>query len=151
MARERLDFLCSECGAGYSKWQGQCPGCEAWNSIEAAPAGLAVSVSKSRKRTVGYAGTAAEVLKLSEVNLDDMPRLATGSDEFDRVLGGGLMPGSVVLVGGDPGIGKSTLLLQTLCRMGRASANRPCYCRRSAAWEPTTRRSTSPARSRHSR
>jgi len=118
MARERLDFLCSECGAGYSKWQGQCPGCEAWNSIEAAPAGLAVSVSKSRKRTVGYAGTAAEVLKLSEVNLDDMPRLATGSDEFDRVLGGGLMPGSVVLVGGDPGIGKSTLLLQTLCRMG---------------------------------
>lgn len=118
MARERLDFLCSECGAGYSKWQGQCPACDAWNSIEAAPAGLALAAPKKRKRTVGYAGTAAGVLRLSDVDLADQPRLATGSDEFDRVLGGGLVPGSVVLVGGDPGIGKSTLLLQTLCRMG---------------------------------
>jgi DNA repair protein RadA/Sms len=118
MARERLDFLCSECGAGYSKWQGQCPACEAWNSIEAAPAGLALAAPKKRKRTVGYAGAAAGVLRLSDVDLADQPRLATGSDEFDRVLGGGLVPGSVVLVGGDPGIGKSTLLLQTLCRMG---------------------------------
>jgi DNA repair protein RadA/Sms len=118
MARERLDFLCSECGAGYSKWQGQCPACAAWNSIEAAPAGLALAAPKKRKRTVGYAGTAAGVLRLSDVDLADQPRLATGSDEFDRVLGGGLVPGSVVLVGGDPGIGKSTLLLQTLCRMG---------------------------------
>jgi DNA repair protein RadA/Sms len=118
MARERLDFLCSECGAGYSKWQGQCPACEAWNSIEAAPAGLALATPKKRRRTVGYAGAAAGVLRLSDVDLADQPRLATGSDEFDRVLGGGLVPGSVVLVGGDPGIGKSTLLLQTLCRMG---------------------------------
>ena len=118
MARERLDFLCSECGAGYSKWQGQCPACDAWNSIEAAPAGLALAAPKKRKRTVGYAGAAAGVLRLSDGDPADQPRLATGSDEFDRVLGGGLVPGSVVLVGGDPGIGKSTLLLQTLCRMG---------------------------------
>ena len=118
MARERLDYLCSECGEGFSKWQGQCPQCHAWNSIEAAPAGLAVSAPKAGKRKVGYAGAQAEVLRLDQVDLDDVPRLDTASEEFDRVLGGGLVPGSVVLVGGDPGIGKSTLLLQTLCRMG---------------------------------
>jgi DNA repair protein RadA/Sms len=118
MARERLDYLCRECGAGFSKWQGQCPQCEAWNSVEAAPAGVAPIATGGRARSVGYAGAAAEVLKLADVDLADMPRLATGSGEFDRVLGGGLVPGSVVLVGGDPGIGKSTLLLQTLCRMG---------------------------------
>ena len=118
MARERLDYLCSECGEGFSKWQGQCPQCHAWNSIEAAPAGLAVSAPKASKRKVGYAGAQAEVLRLDQVDLDDVPRLATASEELDRVLGGGLVPGSVVLVGGDPGIGKSTLLLQTLCRMG---------------------------------
>ena len=118
MARERLDFLCRDCGAGFSKWQGQCPQCEAWNSIEQAPPGVTPLGAKGTPRSVGYAGVAAEVLRLADVDLADVPRLATGSDEFDRVLGGGLVPGSVVLVGGDPGIGKSTLLLQTLCRMG---------------------------------
>jgi len=114
MARDRIAFLCRDCGSGYSKWQGQCPQCQAWNTIEAAPK----SVSGTG-RTVGYAGVLPEVQALDEVALDDLPRLLTGSSEFDRVLGGGLVPGSVVLVGGDPGIGKSTLLLQTLCLMGK--------------------------------
>ncbi|HEY5790266.1 MAG TPA: DNA repair protein RadA [Gammaproteobacteria bacterium] len=118
MARERLAYLCRDCGAGFTKWQGQCPQCQAWNSIDAAPPGVAPAAGKARNNAVGYAGVLPEVLTLAEVSLDELPRLATGSGEFDRVLGGGLVPGSVVLVGGDPGIGKSTLLLQTLCRMG---------------------------------
>ncbi|MCH8550956.1 MAG: DNA repair protein RadA [Natronospirillum sp.] len=108
-------FVCTECGAEYSKWQGQCSECKTWNTIqEFRPAKATVAA-----RRQGFAGTLAEVRQLSEVDLAEVPRLSTGINEFDRVLGGGLVPGSAVLVGGHPGAGKSTLLLQTLCALAR--------------------------------
>jgi len=102
-------YFCSECGAESLKWQGQCGACGAWNTLREAPAGSA-SVrleGKSRKPAA-----AAEVVRLNEVAAQPDERLPTGLAEFDRVLGGGLVKGSVVLLGGDPGIGKSTILLQ---------------------------------------
>ena len=103
MSRSSASYVCRECGGHTLKWQGQCPACGAWNSLEAgAPA------PKSR---TGYAGE-LKGLRLADVEQTDIERVPTGIGEFDRVLGGGLVAGSVVLIGGDPGIGKSTLLLQ---------------------------------------
>lgn len=102
MAKSAVAFVCSECGGSSPKWVGQCPGCGAWNTLEAASA---VSVVK---RSPG----APHVRRLGEIEAGTSIRMATGIGELDRVLGGGLVPGSVVLVGGAPGIGKSTLLLQ---------------------------------------
>ena len=102
MARTRSSFRCGECGASTTKWQGQCPDCGAWNSLVQGAAPPA---------RVGYAGE-ARGRRLDEVSGEDLRRQSTGIGELDRVLGGGLVPGAAVLVGGDPGIGKSTLLLQ---------------------------------------
>src|SRR5690606_12652165 len=116
-AKAKTAYVCSECGATASKWQGQCPGCAAWNTmsefvVETAPA-------NAKGARAGYAGEggAAKVARLSEVRIEAEARQATGIGELDRVLGGGLVEGSVVLIGGDPGIGKSTLLLQTLASL----------------------------------
>jgi len=111
MAKAKTVFSCTECGGQTLKWQGQCPHCQEWNTLvesiaEAAPP----------KRFAGLA-QASQVLKLADVEANEDARLPTGIGEFDRVLGGGLVPGAVILIGGDPGIGKSTLLLQALCRM----------------------------------
>ncbi len=116
MAKEKRLYSCSECGAQAPKWTGQCGDCGAWNSLTEV-----VAVAAARTRFTGFAGEAghAQVQHLAEVKPDDVRRQPTGIAEFDRVLGGGLVPGSVVLIGGDPGIGKSTLLLQTLVAMGR--------------------------------
>ncbi len=103
MSKASTSYVCNECGGHTLKWQGQCPACGAWNSLEAGP-------PVSAKRT-GYAGE-VKGLRLAEVAHTDIERVSTGIQEFDRVLGGGLVTGSVVLIGGDPGIGKSTLLLQ---------------------------------------
>jgi len=103
MSKASTSYVCNECGGHTLKWQGQCPACGAWNSLEAGP-------PVSAKRT-GYAGE-VKCLRLAEVAHTDIERVSTGIQEFDRVLGGGLVTGSVVLIGGDPGIGKSTLLLQ---------------------------------------
>ncbi len=116
MAKGKNVYSCTECGAQSPKWQGQCPDCGAWNSMVET-----LAVPEERKgRLGGYAGSAGsvEVQNLLEVSPEEVNRLSTGSSEFDRVLGGGLVPGSVVLLGGDPGIGKSTLLLQTLATLG---------------------------------
>lgn len=94
-----------------SKWQGQCPHCQAWNTLVETPR------EQARPRFVPMGGGVAQMRTLGEVEAGDEPRHATGSAEFDRVLGGGLVHGGVVLLGGDPGIGKSTLLLQILCHM----------------------------------
>ena len=103
MAKNQPTYQCEQCGAQSGKWQGQCPTCEAWNSFrEASPAVL--------KRS-GYAGE-VQGSKLADLSGAHAERVATGMSELDRVLGGGLVRGSVVLIGGDPGIGKSTLLLQ---------------------------------------
>lgn len=117
MAKVKVNYSCSACGAQASKWAGQCPDCEAWNTmVEVAQQ----STSLRSGRFAGYAGSAGavQVQSLAEVSPDDVARIPTGVGEFDRVLGGGMVAGSVVLIGGDPGIGKSTLLLQTLAALG---------------------------------
>src|SRR5580658_8649829 len=107
MAKSRSQFLCNHCGSVHAKWLGKCPDCGTWDSLEAytppAPDARAATADVLR---------GAEPVAISEIDEAQTPRLATGIAEFDRVLGGGIVPGSVVLVGGEPGIGKSTLLLQ---------------------------------------
>jgi DNA repair protein RadA/Sms len=118
MAKARTAFVCADCGASFTRWQGQCTECGAWNTLSELvlePAGGAKV--NPRGSWAGDAG-AARITPLSEVGLDGEQRVSTGIGELDRVLGGGLVEGSVVLVGGDPGIGKSTLLLQALSAMG---------------------------------
>src|SRR5690625_3008857 len=112
MVKARVQYVCSDCGAEFSKWHGQCHDCGAWNTI----AELRIPVSSRRDGgRRGYAGVVdAEVQRLSEVSTSQQPRISTGTGELDRVLGGGLVAGSVTLLGGQPGAGKSTLLLQTL-------------------------------------
>ncbi len=111
MAKAKVTaFFCSSCGHESSKWVGQCPGCREWNTMVEAP----VERKSSAVRVVGLRGI-AEPVSLSQVDAADDARISTGMDELDRVLGGGIVGGSLVLVGGDPGIGKSTILLQ-VCR-----------------------------------
>ncbi|ALX93306.1 DNA repair protein RadA [Serratia fonticola] len=112
-------FVCNECGADYPRWQGQCSACQAWNTItEVRLASVSSSAARS-ERLSGYAGDAgiSKVQKLSDISLQELPRFSTGFLEFDRVLGGGVVPGSAILIGGNPGAGKSTLLLQVLCKL----------------------------------
>jgi DNA repair protein RadA/Sms len=112
-------FVCQECGAQAPKWMGRCADCGAWNSLveerETAPAVEPAAASASRYALGGGAGARL----YSDIQLADQPRLATGIEEFDRVLGGGIVPGSLVLLGGEPGIGKSTLLLQAAAAFAR--------------------------------
>ncbi|MBQ0711483.1 MAG: DNA repair protein RadA [Porticoccus sp.] len=116
-------YVCNDCGADYSKWQGQCSECNAWNTLTELRLG---STSATSRRSAGFAGAAdGAVSTLAEIALDEIPRLSTGTSELDLVLGGGLVPGSCILVGGEPGAGKSTLLLQTLC--GLAETHKALY------------------------
>ena len=111
-------FVCNECGADYPRWQGQCSACHAWNTITEMRIAASPQVARN-ERLSGYAGNAgvSKVQKLSDISLEALPRFSTGFKEFDRVLGGGVVPGSAILIGGNPGAGKSTLLLQTLCKL----------------------------------
>ena len=108
----KSQYACSECGASSPKWQGQCPGCGAWNTL--VETRIAAPVSNSR--FAALAGS-AQLQSLADVEAREEDRLPTGVAEFDRALGGGLVAGGVVLIGGDPGIGKSTLLLQALTEL----------------------------------
>ncbi|HYT98441.1 MAG TPA: DNA repair protein RadA, partial [Casimicrobiaceae bacterium] len=114
MAKTKTVYSCSECGGQSPKWQGQCPHCTAWNTLIEAVAANA----GTRFETV--AGTKSVVTPLASVEAKENRRIASGLEEFDRVLGGGLVAGGVVLLGGDPGIGKSTLLLQACAALGAA-------------------------------
>ncbi|CAN1540096.1 Sms Predicted ATP-dependent serine protease [Burkholderiaceae bacterium] len=111
MAKVKTIYVCQACGGTSAKWQGQCPTCQAWNTLEES-----IAETPSAPRFQGLAQSIPRQ-KLATIQAEDLPRLATGITEFDRVLGGGLVPGGVVLLGGDPGIGKSTLLLQALAQM----------------------------------
>lgn len=111
--KTRSVFVCEQCGTQHPKWAGQCGDCGEWNSLVE----IAGAAAPKGKRTVGYAGAQPQVRRLQDVAPGQTPRTATGWGELDRVLGGGLVPGSVILIGGDPGIGKSTLLLQMLARL----------------------------------
>jgi len=114
VAKTKLTFHCTACGSNHPKWAGQCPDCRAWNTIEE----FRLPVSSGSTRKVGYSGEALhKVTRLSAVTSETVSRCPTGIQELDRVLGGGLVPGSVVLLGGDPGIGKSTLLLQAVSKI----------------------------------
>ncbi len=117
--KNKTAFVCNECGADYKKWQGQCAECGVWNSITEVR--LGPTPSNRSAKFEGYAGGASgnKIQTLAEIALNDVPRFSSGTGEFDRVLGGGFVPGSVVLIGGNPGAGKSTLLLQTLCNLAR--------------------------------
>jgi len=110
-AKTKSAYVCSDCGAEHSKWQGQCNTCAEWNTLSR------VSIGPIKERQVGFAGVTAQIKKLSEVEAEEAQRLPTTFAELDRVLGGGFVPGSVVLIGGDPGAGKSTLLLQVCTAM----------------------------------
>jgi len=117
MAKQKTVYSCTECGGASPKWQGQCPHCSAWNTLVEM---LAETAPTSRFSVVAGAG---RLQRLAEISPREESRVATGIEEFDRVLGGGLVAGGVVLIGGDPGIGKSTLLLQALAQLaGRQAA-----------------------------
>jgi len=120
MAKGRTAYVCADCGAEYPKWQGQCEACGAWNTLSEFTVQPAKAAAAGGARNAGYAGAAdaARVQPLVAIANEAEARHATGIGELDRVLGGGLVEGSVVLVGGDPGIGKSTLLLQALGAFG---------------------------------
>src|SRR5690349_7865881 len=122
MAKAKTAYVCTDCGAEHSKWQGQCVECGVWNTLSEvvlAPASTAkASVGAQRSSYAGNAAGSAKVTPLTAVALTTEARTHTGIGELDRVLGGGLVQGSVVLIGGDPGIGKSTLLLQVLGTLG---------------------------------
>ena len=108
MAKEKTLYTCTECGGTSPKWLGKCPHCNAWNTLEET---VAESAVKHRFQALAKS---APVTTLAEIDAVDVARTPTGIDELDRVLGGGIVAGGVVLIGGDPGIGKSTLLLQAL-------------------------------------
>lgn len=119
MAKTKTAYVCNDCGADYAKWQGQCTECGAWNTVSEVRLGSVSKISAGRAKQ-GYAGALSnKPTPLAEVDLAELPRLSSGMEEFDRVLGGGFVPGSVVLIGGHPGAGKSTVLLQTLCELAQ--------------------------------
>jgi DNA repair protein RadA/Sms len=119
--KTKTAYVCSECGADYRKWQGQCSECNAWNTLTEVRLGSGSAGSKSSR--MGFAGdVSGKVAPLADIALEEIPRLVTGVGELDLVLGGGLVPGSAILVGGEPGAGKSTLLLQTLCLLAETQS-----------------------------
>ncbi|MFZ7198183.1 DNA repair protein RadA [Avibacterium avium] len=118
MAKAKTAFVCNDCGAEYARWQGQCNACKAWNTITEIR--LAPAKASRADRFSGYAGeTQAKIQTLAEISLQEVPRFHSGFYELDRVLGGGIVPGSAILIGGHPGAGKSTLLLQVMCGLAQ--------------------------------
>ena len=113
MAKAKSLYTCTECGGQSPKWQGQCPHCMAWNTLLES---VAETAGSNRYNALAVS---SKVQNLGEVEAREVPRVPTGIAEFDRVLGGGLVQGGVVLIGGDPGIGKSTLLLQATLEMAK--------------------------------
>jgi DNA repair protein RadA/Sms len=114
-SKRKTIYACTQCGAQHPKWTGNCNACGAWNSLVEET----IAPQVSSPRFIGYAATQSAILPLAEVTVSDTSRFHTGLSELDRVLGGGLVAGSVVLIGGDPGIGKSTLLLQALAYLSQ--------------------------------
>ena len=118
MAKTKIAFVCTDCGTEHGQWQGQCSSCKAWNTLSQMNLGNNNSpAAKADFRSKGYAGQQSDVQSLADIDLQSLPRFSSSIGELDRVLGGGLVPGSVILVGGNPGAGKSTLLLQIMCSL----------------------------------
>lgn len=117
--KQRTEYVCSECGGTSVKWAGQCPHCRAWNTMQEfrVATGIASRYGSDRPTMRGFVETTGDLIALEDVQIEETPRVITRLSEFDRVMGGGLVPGGVTLLGGDPGIGKSTLLLQVVSRI----------------------------------
>jgi DNA repair protein RadA/Sms len=115
MVKVKTQYVCNECGGNSPKWTGQCPSCSGWNTL------IESAVEPKASNRFSALAADSKVQLIDDVEASEGQRVSTGSDEFDRVLGGGMVEGSVVLIGGDPGIGKSTLLLQALVHMAIAS------------------------------
>ena len=113
MAKAKTQYVCSQCGGISPKWQGQCPHCNAWNTLSESLA------QPENTRFAAWSTVSSSVENLATVHAQEVPRTSSGIGEMDRVLGGGVVAGAVILIGGDPGIGKSTLLLQALAKMGQ--------------------------------
>ncbi|MEQ1573149.1 MAG: DNA repair protein RadA [Vicinamibacterales bacterium] len=128
MKPPKVVFVCQECGAQSPKWLGRCADCGAWNSLveeratdpAASVAGMSGGIAGGAQNRYAQFGAGGAAKLYADIDTADAPRLSTGIDEFDRVLGGGIVPGSLVLLGGEPGIGKSTLLLQAAAHFARA-------------------------------
>lgn len=120
MAKPKLLFFCSECGNETPRWAGQCPACKAWNTLVESKAVTGRAGKAVTKQS--WTGASSEVQCVADIAVEEVSRISSGSREFDRVLGGGLVNGSVVLIGGDPGIGKSTLLTQSLALLSEREA-----------------------------
>lgn len=118
MAKVKTAYVCNDCGADFPRWQGQCSACGAWNTVTEVRLAASPQVARN-ERLSGYAGSAeqSKVQMLADIDLQDVPRFTSTFKEFDRVMGGGIVPGAAILIGGSPGAGKSTLLLQTMCRL----------------------------------
>ena len=111
--KPKTQYVCNECGGVTAKWAGQCPHCQTWNSL------IETAEQKSTNNRFASLAPSAPVQSLAQIDAADVPRFSSEVSEFDRVLGGGLVPGAVILIGGDPGIGKSTLLLQSLAALSK--------------------------------
>ena len=123
MSKNKIAFVCTDCGTEHGQWQGQCASCKAWNTLSQINLGSSSSTSPATKvdfRKEGYSGDKSNVQNLSDIDLEALPRFSSTIDEMDRVLGGGLVPGSAILIGGNPGAGKSTLLLQIMCLLANS-------------------------------
>src|SRR5688572_7801547 len=119
MKASKVAFVCQECGAQSPKWMGRCADCGAWNSfVEERASDPAAPAATNRYANLGAGGRA---VLYADVEVTQAARIPTGIGEFDRVLGGGIVPGSLVLLGGEPGIGKSTLLLQAAAQVARSA------------------------------
>jgi DNA repair protein RadA/Sms len=119
MAKAKTSYVCNGCGHSAAKWVGRCPGCSEWNTLVESVEAAEPAAGPNRYAT--WAGASGGSVPLQDVEAAEYDRVPTGMGEFDRVLGGGMVPGSVILIGGDPGIGKSTLLLQVMAHMGESS------------------------------
>jgi len=124
MSKNKIAFVCTDCGTEHGQWQGQCASCKAWNTLSQINLGSSSSstspATKVDFRKEGYSGDKSNVQNLSDIDLEALPRFSSTIDEMDRVLGGGLVPGSAILIGGNPGAGKSTLLLQIMCLLANS-------------------------------
>lgn len=123
MAKAKVAYVCTDCGAEFSQWQGQCTECKAWSTISEFRTGGPATKAAAKNSRSGFAGALESTVQtLNAIDLQQLPRFSSGFSEFDRVLGGGVVPGSAILIGGEPGAGKSTLLLQVMCHLA-ASMN----------------------------
>ena len=118
MAKNKTLYVCTECGAEHAQWQGQCQACREWNTLKEFNVSSSKSTTQRKAASKGYSGASeSKVQSIKDVDLSEVPRIDSTISELNRVLGGGIVPGSVVLIGGDPGVGKSSILLQVLCAL----------------------------------